>query len=115
METRDLFRDRSTRCWVEEHRTLLSLALQVFPIDTKTEPRRHLLAAGQLAGSLGFDAFFTADYPAPCLGLEGWLPLAGLAVKTERIRLGSHVNCIFYRQPVLLARLAADLDHISSG
>lgn len=51
----------------------------------------------------------------PAWGLEGWLPLAALAVKTERIRLGCHVNCIFYRHPVLLARLAADLDHISSG
>jgi alkanesulfonate monooxygenase SsuD/methylene tetrahydromethanopterin reductase-like flavin-dependent oxidoreductase (luciferase family) len=51
----------------------------------------------------------------PAWGLEGWLPLAALAVKTERIRLASHVNCIFYRHPVLLARLTADLDHISSG
>ena len=113
MQTRDMLRDQPTHPWVEEHRTRVSFALQVFPIDTKTEPGRHLLAAGQLAEALGFDAFFTGDHPA--WGLEGWMPLAALAVKTERIRLGSHVNCIFYRHPVMLARLAADLDQLSGG
>jgi alkanesulfonate monooxygenase SsuD/methylene tetrahydromethanopterin reductase-like flavin-dependent oxidoreductase (luciferase family) len=91
----------------------VSFGLQVFPIETKTDPGRHQLAAGQLAETLGFDAFFTGDHPS--WGLEGWMPLAALAVKTERIQLGSHVNCIFYRHPVMVARLAADLDQMSQG
>jgi alkanesulfonate monooxygenase SsuD/methylene tetrahydromethanopterin reductase-like flavin-dependent oxidoreductase (luciferase family) len=113
METRDTLRTRPAHPWVEEHRTHVGFGLQVFPIDTKSDPGRHLLTAGQLAETLGFDAFFTGDHPS--WGLEGWMPLAALAVKTERIRLGSHVNCIFYRHPVLLARLAADLDQMSQG
>lgn len=99
--------------WVEEHRDQISFGLQVFPIDTPSHPARHLLAAGQLADALGFDAFFVGDHPA--WGLEGWLHLAAVAVTTTRIRLGSVVNCIYYRHPVLTARLAADLDNLSGG
>jgi alkanesulfonate monooxygenase SsuD/methylene tetrahydromethanopterin reductase-like flavin-dependent oxidoreductase (luciferase family) len=113
METRDALRSQPTHPWVEEYRTRVGFGIQVFPIDTRTDLGRHLLAAGQLAETLGFDAFFAADHPA--WGLEGWIHLAALVVKTERIRLGSHVNCIFYRHPVMLARLAADLDQMSQG
>ena len=113
METKDTIHTQPAHPWVEEHLNRVGFGLQVFPIDTKTDPGRHLLAAGQLAEKLGFDAFFTGDHPT--WGLEGWMPLAALAVKTERIRLGSNVNCIFYRHPVMLARLAADLDQMSQG
>jgi hypothetical protein len=111
METRDALRSQPAHPWVEEHRNRVGYGLQVFPIDTKTEPGRNMLAAGQLAEKLGFDAFFTAEHPS--WGLEGWKPLAAIAVKTEHIRLGSNVNCIFYRHPVMLAHLAADLDQLS--
>ncbi len=113
METKDTIHTQPAHPWVEEHLNRVGFGLQVFPIDTKTDPGRHLLAAGQLAEKLGFDAFFTGDHPS--WGLEGWMPLAALAIKTKRIRLGSNVNCIFYRHPVLLARLAADLDQMSQG
>ena len=43
------------------------------------------------------------------------LHLTAIAVQTERIGLGSVVNCVYHRHPVMLARLAADLDHISGG
>ena len=36
-------------------------------------------------------------------------------MRTERIRLGSAVNCVRYRHPAHLARLAADLDNLSDG
>jgi alkanesulfonate monooxygenase SsuD/methylene tetrahydromethanopterin reductase-like flavin-dependent oxidoreductase (luciferase family) len=99
--------------WVEQHREQISFGLQVFPNDTRTEPARHLLAAGQLAEDLGFDAFFVGEHPA--WSLDGWLHLAALAATTTRIRLGSIVNCVYYRHPVMLARLAADLDNLSQG
>ncbi len=99
--------------WVAEHRDRVSFALQVFPNDTKTDPARHLLAAGRLAEQLGFDAFFVSDHPA--WALECWVHLAALAVTTERIRLGINVSCINYRHPVMTARLAADLDNLSNG
>jgi alkanesulfonate monooxygenase SsuD/methylene tetrahydromethanopterin reductase-like flavin-dependent oxidoreductase (luciferase family) len=113
METRDMLHSRPAHPWVDEHLDRVGFGLQVFPNDTRTEPGRYLLNTGQLAEKLGFDAFFTGDHPS--WGLEGWMPLAALAAKTERIRLGTHVNCIFYRHPVLLARLAADLDQMSQG
>lgn len=102
-----------TSHWVEAHRERIGLALQVFPLETRSEPARHLLAAGQLAESLGFDACFFGDHPA--WGLDCWLHMAALAVTTSRIRLGPNVACAGYRHPVLLARLAADLDNLSGG
>jgi len=47
-----------------------------------------LLATGQLAEALGFDAFLPRDHLA--WELEGWMHLAALAVKTKRIRLGTN-------------------------
>lgn len=99
--------------WVEAYHDRIGFGLQVFPIDTATDPARHLLAASQLAEDLGFDAFFVGDHPA--WALEGWLHLAAIAVMTKRIRLGLLVSCISYRHPVMTARLAADLDNLSQG
>jgi alkanesulfonate monooxygenase SsuD/methylene tetrahydromethanopterin reductase-like flavin-dependent oxidoreductase (luciferase family) len=80
--------------WVAEHRDRISFGLQVFPIDTKTDPARHLLAAGRLAEALGLDGFFVGDHPA--WALAPWLHLAALAVTTERIRLGLNIGCALY-------------------
>jgi alkanesulfonate monooxygenase SsuD/methylene tetrahydromethanopterin reductase-like flavin-dependent oxidoreductase (luciferase family) len=99
--------------WVEECRNHISFGLQIFPIDTKIDPARHLLAAGQLAEELGFDAVFLADHPA--WALECWVHLAALAVTTRRVRLGLNVAAMPFRHPVMTARLAADLDNLSQG
>src|SRR6516162_4149509 len=42
-------------------------------------------------------------------------PKPALAAVTRTIRLGTHVSCVAYRPPVLLARMAADIDAISNG
>lgn len=47
--------------------------------------------------------------------LEGWTALPALAILTHRIRLGTMVTSIAYRNPVLLAKQAATLDQISDG
>ncbi|HEX6737515.1 MAG TPA: LLM class flavin-dependent oxidoreductase [Vicinamibacteria bacterium] len=99
--------------WVAERRGRIGFALQIFPIDTKEEPARHLLAAGRLAEELGFDAVFLGDHPA--WALECWVHLAALAVQTARIRLGVNVLAVPFRHPVMTARLAADLDNLSGG
>lgn len=99
--------------WVAERQGRIGFALQVFPIDTKVDPARHLLSAGRLAEDLGFDALFLGDHPA--WALECWVHLAALAVQTERIRLGVNVLAVPFRHPVLTARLAADLDNLSGG
>jgi alkanesulfonate monooxygenase SsuD/methylene tetrahydromethanopterin reductase-like flavin-dependent oxidoreductase (luciferase family) len=99
--------------WVAEYRERIGFSLQVFPVETKHDRVRHLLEAGRLAEEIGFDAFFLADHPA--WGPECWTHLAAIAGKTERIRLGTGVASALYRHPVMLARLAADLDNLSGG
>ena len=68
---------------------------------------------GQLVEQLGFDGCFLFDHPA--LQADPWLCLAALASVTERVRLGSVVNCVGYRHPATIARYASDLDHLSGG
>jgi alkanesulfonate monooxygenase SsuD/methylene tetrahydromethanopterin reductase-like flavin-dependent oxidoreductase (luciferase family) len=99
--------------WVEDHRDRVSFGIQPVPRPDDPTPGKSLIEAGRLCEELGFDAFFIGDHPA--YAPEPWLHLAAVATETKRIRLGSVVNCIFYRHPVMLARLATDLDHISDG
>lgn len=63
--------------------------------------------------ALGFDSHWLPDHPA--LAPDCWAIMAALAVSTTKIRLGPLVDCVGYRSPVLLARLAADVDRLSGG
>ncbi len=71
----------------------------------------------------GFDSFWVMDhfYQLPAHGseeepfLDAWTILPALAAVTNRIRLGAMVSPVGYRNPALLARMAASLDHISGG
>jgi len=47
--------------------------------------------------------------------LEGWSVLAALARETKRVRLGTLVTGVTYRNPALLAKTATTLDVISGG
>jgi F420-dependent oxidoreductase-like protein len=47
--------------------------------------------------------------------LEGWLVLAALARETSRVRLGTLVTGVTYRNPALLAKEVTTLDTISGG
>ncbi len=47
--------------------------------------------------------------------LECWTTLSALSSVTERIRLGTMVSCNSFRNPSLLAKMAATLDNISNG
>jgi alkanesulfonate monooxygenase SsuD/methylene tetrahydromethanopterin reductase-like flavin-dependent oxidoreductase (luciferase family) len=65
------------------------------------------------AEALGFDSYWASDHPM--LAPDCWTSLAGLAAITGRIRLGPLVSCVLYRNPAVLARMAADVDLISGG
>lgn len=47
--------------------------------------------------------------------LEAWTLLAALAIDTTTIRIGPMVSCQSYRNPALLAKIAAGVDQISRG
>ena len=47
--------------------------------------------------------------------LEGWSVLNALARETTRVRLGTLVTGVTYRNPALLAKMATTLDAISGG
>lgn len=83
----------------------------IVPNEPDALPR--LMETGKRVEALGYDAIFIFDHPA--IHADPWIALSGLAVATERVRLGSAVNCALYRHPAHLARLAADLDNLSGG
>lgn len=53
------------------------------------------------------------EVSGPCL--EGWTMLAALAEATDRIRLGCLVGATPYREPAVLANMAATIDIVSEG
>jgi F420-dependent oxidoreductase-like protein len=66
---------------------------------------------------LGYDSVWLDDHlmvkNMPIL--ECWTTLSALSSVTERIRLGTMATCNSFRNPSLLAKMAATLDNISNG
>lgn len=92
-----------------------------------TEPQQgasydDILAVAKATEDLGFDGFFRSDHylrmgqgdglPGPT---DAWTTLAGLARETSRIRLGTLVSSVTYRQPGVLAIQVAQVDQMSGG
>jgi F420-dependent oxidoreductase-like protein len=74
----------------------------------------------QLADRLGYDSILFVDHMwsrgMPELDqLEAWTVMTATAALTERIRVGALVLCNSYRNPALLAKMAASLDAVSNG
>ena len=69
------------------------------------------------AESAGWDGVFTYDAIDVGMGdtYDPWVVLAGMAMRTERVRLGAIVFAPTRRRPWKLAREALTLDHLSSG
>jgi probable F420-dependent oxidoreductase len=79
---------------------------------------------GRLAEGLGYHLLMISDhvavtpdvaryYPAPFY--DPFVTLSWLAALTERIELGTTVAILPYRHPLLVARMAANLDQLSGG
>lgn len=66
---------------------------------------------------LGYDSIWLDDHlmfnKMPIL--ECWTTLSAVAALTKRIRLGTMVTCNSFRNPSLLAKMAATVDNISNG
>ncbi len=69
----------------------------------------------------GLEGLFRSDHYASVFGLrergslDAWATLAGLAARTDRIRLGTLVSPVTFRHPSVLAKSAVTVDHISGG
>jgi F420-dependent oxidoreductase-like protein len=101
----------------------LHLPYYTFP---DTPPERlfdALLEQVRAAEAAGFSLVSVMDhlYQIPGVGpvtdpmLEGWSTLAALSRETTRVRLGTLVTGVTYRNPALLAKMATTLDVLSGG
>ena len=79
----------------------------------------HLIGDAHRAEAAGLDSVWLVDHllgmPAENPVFEGWTGLAVVAGAVDRVRLGHLVTCVGFRNPGLLAKMAATLDHASSG
>jgi F420-dependent oxidoreductase-like protein len=83
----------------------------------------RVVEQAQAAEEAGFDLVTVMDHLYQIGGvgqesepmLEGWLALAALARETRRVRLGTLVTGVTYRNPAMLAKEVTTLDTISGG
>jgi F420-dependent oxidoreductase-like protein len=96
----------------------------VLPIDAGTSAWydglsfERMKKVTQICESLGFESVWGPDHlmtGSSLETLEVWTVLAGLSQVTERMRLGTLVNCATHRNPALLAKIVATLDIMSNG
>lgn len=105
----------------------MRIAIQTPPEHTSFAELRDVW---QTADGLGFHAAFTFDHLVPLNPgqrpgiaggvpdgpqFEGWIALAALAATTTRLQVGTLVSGVTYRHPVMLAKMAVTLDHVTDG
>jgi F420-dependent oxidoreductase-like protein len=83
----------------------------------------HVVAQAQAAERAGFDLVTVMDHfyqirgvgPETAPMLEAYTALAGIAAQTSRVKVGTLVTGVTYRNPALLAKEVTTLDVISGG
>ena len=81
----------------------------------------EMLSAARRVDALGYDSLWTWDHVYAIFGdphqpiFEGYTTLAAWAMATEHARLGLLVGANTFRDPALVAKMIATIDHISRG
>ena len=98
------------------------MKLRIFTEPQQGASYQRLARAARATEDLGFDAFFRSDHflkigdgsglPGPT---DAWITLAGLALQTSRIRLGTMLTAATFRLPGPLAVAVAQVDQMSGG
>jgi F420-dependent oxidoreductase-like protein len=98
------------------------MRLRIFTEPQQGASYATLLSVAKATEDLGFDAFFRSDHylkmgnvsglPGPT---DAWITLAGLALQTSRIRLGTLMSPATFRYPGPLAISVAQVDQMSGG
>jgi F420-dependent oxidoreductase-like protein len=98
------------------------MKLRIFTEPQQGADYQTLRAVALATEELGFDAFFRSDHylkMGDVSGLPGptdaWVTLAGLAIETNRIRLGTLMSAATFRLPGPLAIAVAQVDQMSGG
>ena len=79
------------------------------------------VAAAQLVDRLGYDYLWGHDHLYSTGGnpyqqfFEGWTTVSAWSVLTSRVRLGLLVGANTFRNPGVVAKMAATVDHVSGG
>lgn len=88
---------------------------------SQSKPWSETLAEWQEVEQIGYDCAGICDHLMPTAGdedgwfHEGWTMLSALAALVPRLRLSILVSSNTFRHPVLLAKEAVTIDHISNG
>lgn len=81
----------------------------------------EMLDAARRVDRLGYDSLWTWDHLYAIFGdpyqpiFEGYATLAAWAMATQRVRLGLLVGANTFRNPGLVAKMIATIDHVSGG
>jgi F420-dependent oxidoreductase-like protein len=94
-----------------------------FPGVTNDKLFEHVVMLASTAEKAGFDSVWVMDhfYQLPNIGprtdpmLEGYATLAAIAARTRKVRLGTLVTGVTYRNPAFLAKEVTTLDIVSAG
>jgi F420-dependent oxidoreductase-like protein len=103
----------------------MSLGLQIPSFEFPGVPTDKLFDRvadiARTAEAAGFDSVWVMDHFEQITGdpnspiLEGYVVLAGIAARTERVNLGTLVTGVIHRNPAILAKMVTSLDVLSKG